>query len=133
VILVDTSVLVDLLRGRRTPAADRLRQMETTGTPYGIPMICCQEVLQGAKDEREWRVLRAYLGTQRLALPLDPQAVHLEAARVYFDCRRKGVTVRSTIDCLIAAQVLESKDTLLHDDADFEQVRKVRPLATRRD
>jgi predicted nucleic acid-binding protein len=132
VILVDTSVLVDLLRGRHTPASDRLRQLEATGTPYGIPMICCQEVLQGAKDEREWRTLRAYLGTQRLVLPQDPQAVHLEAARIFFDCRRRGVTVRSTVDCLIAALVLEGKNALLHDDADFEQMRKVRPLATLR-
>jgi hypothetical protein len=125
-------VLVDLLRGRHTPASDRLRQLEATGTPYGIPMICCQEVLQGAKDEREWRTLRAYLGTQRLVVPLDPQAVHLEAARIFFECRRQGVTVRSTVDCLIAALVLEGQAALLHDDDDYEQMRKVRPLATLR-
>lgn len=131
-ILADTSVLLDLLRGRHTPASDRLRQLEATGTPYGIPMVCCQEVLQGAKDEREWRTLRAYLGTQRLVLPQDPQAVHFEAARIFFDCRRKGITVRSTVDCLIAALVLEGQDTLLHDDDDFEEMRTVRPLATLR-
>jgi hypothetical protein len=54
------------------------------------------------------------------------------ASRIFFDCRRKGVTVRSTIDCLIAALVLEGKATLPHDDDDVEQIRKVRPLATLR-
>jgi hypothetical protein len=132
VILVDTSVLIDFLRGRDTAAARRLVALEETGTPFGLPLVCGQEVLQGAKDEREWRTLRAYLGSQRLVAPRDPEAVHWEAARIFFDCRRKRITVRSTIDCFIAALVLEAPDTLLHDDDDFQQITRVRRLATLR-
>jgi predicted nucleic acid-binding protein len=51
---------------------------------------------------------------------------HWEAARIFFDCRRHGLTVRSSVDCLIAAHAIEAKATLLHNDEDFERIRKVR-------
>ncbi len=53
-----------------------------------------------------------------------------EAARINFDCRRKGMTVRSAVDCFIAQLVLEEDGILLHDDDDFEKIRSVRPLKT---
>jgi len=131
-IVVDTSVIIDFLRGSSTPAAERMGQMEADAVPYAVPVICYQEVLQGARNEREWRLLDEYLGSQRLLVPEDPRALHREAARIFFDCRRRGVTIRSTVDCLIAAQVLDVKATLLHDDDDFEGVCSVRPLKTLR-
>ena len=79
-IYVDTSVLIDLLRGTTTPAAEFLTGLETSDIPYAIPLLCCQEVLQGARDEGEWRLLHENLSTQRLALPVDPAALHWEAA-----------------------------------------------------
>ena len=127
-IFVDTSVLIDFLRGTTTPAVERLAQFEADGVPFGIPLICYQEVLQGARDQREWRLLDGYLKTQRLETPDDPRSLHFDAARVYFDCRRRGITVRSTVDCLIAAQVLRANGTLLHDNDDFDHVATVRPL-----
>jgi len=125
-IFVDTSVLLDLLRGKATPAADFLANLEANDIPYAIPLLCCQEVLQGARDEAEWRVLHENLSAQRLALSADPAALHWEAARIFFDCRRRGIAVRSSVDCLIAAQAMAAKATLLHDDEDFERIRKVR-------
>jgi predicted nucleic acid-binding protein len=91
-------------------------------------MVCSQELLQGARDEREWRLLRDYLGTQRMLTANDPWAVHTSAARIYFDCRRRGITIRSTIDCWIAQLVLDADGALLHDDEDFERIAMVRPL-----
>lgn len=132
-IVVDTSVLIDLLRGRSTPASDRLRTLEVEGTPFVLPGICCQEVLQGAKDEKEWRLLLENFETQRVLMPQDPWATHKGAARLYFDCRRKGLTIRSTIDCFIAQLVLEEEGVLLHDDDDFERIQEVCPLRTMRD
>ena len=63
-ILVDTSVLVDFLRGRPTEGAESLRRLEQDGVPFAIPAICCQELLAGARDEDEWRLLLTYLETQ---------------------------------------------------------------------
>ena len=131
-IVVDTSVLVDLFRGRATAATERLQELERTGTPFAVPAICCQELLQGAKDEREWKLLHSYLETQDLLLPSDPWSSHVEAARIFFDCRQRGVTIRSSVDCLIAQLVLEVDGTLLHDDEDSERMKSVRPLRTLR-
>lgn len=129
-VLVDSSVLVDFFRGRDTPAVRRLSEIETSGEEAGwaLPLVCFQEILQGAKNEREWKLLRGALESQEIVGPGEPVAVHLEAARIFFDCRRKGWTVRSSTDCLIAALALERGDTLLHDDADFDAIAKVRPL-----
>lgn len=126
-ILVDTSVLIDFLRGRDTPAVARLRRIEMEEIPLALPGICCQEVLQGARDAREWSLLREYLSTQRVLFPTDPWATHEGAARIFYDCRRRGLTPRSSVDCLIAQQTLEEDGILLHDDEDFERIRRVRP------
>jgi hypothetical protein len=132
VILVDTSVLVDYLRGKDTPAVRRLRGLDSGDGTFGIPGPCVQELLQGARDEGDWRRLRAVLLVQEVVLPDDPLATHVDAARIYFDCRRKGLTVRSSADCFIAAVALSRGEPLLHDDEDFETIRKVRPLRTLR-
>jgi predicted nucleic acid-binding protein len=129
-IIVDTSVLVNLFRGIRTAATDRLRQMEADDIPFMIPVVCCQELLQGAKNEQEWSLLEQYLSTQRLLWPRDAWPAHINAARIYFDCRRRGITVRSSVDCLIAQLVLDENATLLHEDEDFEKICKVRKLRT---
>ena len=131
-IVVDSSVLIPFLSGRATRAAVRLHDLELAGEAFALPMICCQEVLQGARDEREWRVLHEYLSTQQLLAPVDAWTAHREAARIYFDCRRLGLTVRSAADCLIAQLVLENSGILLHEDEDFERIRAVRPLRTLR-
>ena len=77
-------------------------------------------------------MLHEYLSTQRLLAPLDAWAAHREAARIYFDCRRVGLTVRSAVDCLVAQLVLDNSGILLHQDEDFERIRAVRPLRTLR-
>jgi predicted nucleic acid-binding protein len=127
-IVTDTSVLVDFLRGRASPAVDRLHQLEIDGTPYAVPAICAQEVIQGAASEREWTTLVRFFQSQQLAVPADAWATHLSAGRIFYDCRRRGLTIRSTIDCFIAQLVLERDDVLLHSDADYERIARVRPL-----
>ena len=129
-IVVDSSVLIDLLKGINSPATDRLQDLEREGVLFSVPVVCFQEVLQGAKDEREWNLLSEYLGSQDLLLSSDPVSTHRDAARIFYECRRKGITIRSTADCFIAQLTLEHDGTLLHDDGDFEQIRQVRPLKT---
>ncbi len=127
-ILVDTSVLIDYFRGAVNGPVERLALLLEEGADVRIPAVCCQELLQGARDEDEWRLLESYLTTQELVVPGDPVAAHLEAARIYFDCRRRGVTVRSTLDCYIAQLALERDALLLHNDEDFVRTAEVRPL-----
>jgi predicted nucleic acid-binding protein len=131
-ILVDTSVLVDFFKGKVTSPTERFREIETGGIPFALPLVCGQELLQGARDEREWKLLRRYLGTQRLLDVNDGWSSYAEAARIFYDCRRRGITVRSSTDCLIGQIALENESTLLHDDDDFESIAEVRPLKTLR-
>ena len=132
-IVVDTSVLIGYLKGEASPAVNRLAQIEEDQIPYYIPVICFQELLQGARSKSEWRVLDDYLTSQRLLVPETPVELHREAGRIFFDGRRRGLTIRSTVDCLIAAQTLQAGATLLHDDSDFDHIAKLRPLKTLRD
>lgn len=127
-ILVDTSVLVDFFRGAASEETARLERMERDGTPIAIPGFCIQELLQGARDQQEWDLLLEYLGSQEIVLPADPMATHIEAARIHYDLRRAGLTVRSAVDCWIAQLALETGADLLHSDRDFEVIARVRPL-----
>ena len=127
-IIVDTSVLINTLRGQKTKAVEQLRLFDREKTPYYIPAICCQEILQGAKNQREWDNIYRNLSTQRILIPENPWETHIAAARIFFDCRRKGLTVRSPADCFIAQLTLENDGTLLSDDAGFDRIAEIRPL-----
>lgn len=119
-ILVDTSVLIDLFTGISNDPADRMREVLIHDIPFGITSVIYQEVLQGAKTEKEYALLKNYLSCQRFFHPKDPLKTYEDAAQIYFNCRKKGITVRSTIDCLIAQIALEGNLLLLHNDKDFD-------------
>ena len=127
-ILVDTSVLIDFFKGVDTAARSRFEEVLRRPLPFGITSFIFQEVLQGAASEKEYGLLRQYLESQRLYHPLDPVASFAEAARIYMMCRKKGVTVRSTIDCLVAQTALEHDLLLFHNDRDFDAMASVIPL-----
>lgn len=84
------------------------------------------ELLQGCRDEQEWGLLSSYVeGQDYLELAADSWE---QAARIYFDLRRRGKSVRSPIDCCIAQLAMEHDALLLHRDRDFEVIAEVRPL-----
>jgi predicted nucleic acid-binding protein len=121
-ILVDTSVLVNYLKGSSNDKTRIFGEVISRGVPFGISLYAYQEVLQGAKDEGEFALLREYLRTQSIyALPhsLD---VFETAARIYFELRRKGITPRGTVDILIALTAIHNNLALLHDDRDFDNI-----------
>ncbi|MFH1090387.1 MAG: PIN domain nuclease, partial [Pseudomonadota bacterium] len=83
--------------------------------------IIITEVLQGIKKDSDFEKLAEYL----LEFPIyGPKSIetYLRAAQLYRDCRKKGRTVRKTIDCIIAAICLENDLILLHQDSDFDQI-----------
>jgi predicted nucleic acid-binding protein len=131
-IVLDSSILIGFFRGHQSPAIAQFKDLEREGVPFLLPALCYQEVLQGARDEKEWKLLDDYLGSQDLLVSFNPMSTHRAAALIYFDCRRKGLTIRSSADCFLAQLVLEADGTLLHDDGDFESIAKVRPLKTLR-
>ena len=125
--LIDTSVWIDYLRQVETRPAVWLRQILDRGYPFGITGVIYQEILQGADSEASYQRLAAYLSTQVFYHPRDPIESHAEAARLYFRCRRAGVTLRSTIDCMIAQVALEHDLLIVHNDRDFDLMASVVP------
>jgi predicted nucleic acid-binding protein len=127
-ILVDTSVLIHFFKGIDSESSRKFSTVLQRGIPFGINSLIFQEVLQGAGSEKEYLTLKRYLETQRFYHLRDPIGSFAEAAKIYLDCRKKGITIRSTIDCLIAQTALENDLFLLHEDNDFDLMAKVIPL-----
>jgi predicted nucleic acid-binding protein len=124
-ILVDTSVWIDLLNGRlgRDIGEEDLFNFVTCG-----PVV--QEVLQGLSDDFEGEALHdAFLALPVLSDPLSV-GLFLSAARIYQQGRAKGFTIRSSTDCLIAAIAIENKVAVWHQDRDFEAISRFTPLRT---
>jgi predicted nucleic acid-binding protein len=126
-ILVDTSVLIGDLKGLSNPKTMLLGTVLSHDISYGISSYTYQEVLQGARDEREFTRLRDYLSTQQIYRLPDALSVFERAARMFFNLRRRGVTPRSTIDILIALTAIENDLYLLHDDHDFDAIARLMP------
>ena len=126
-ILIDTSVLIDFLRGTKNAAATTFDTILASGIPYGINDFIYQEVLQGARTEEQFLRLKEYLETIPFYTLLLGSESFEKAAYMNFVCRTSGVTIRSTIDLLIAETAIENNLYLLHNDADFSHMAKIIP------
>lgn len=117
-ILVDTSVWVDYFRGVRSPATDRLDNLLGVDDLL-IGDIILTELLQGFADERAFRLAQSRL-TGLTMIEIAGRDIAVEAAQNHRRLRRLGVTVRKTIDTLIATRCLVSGHALLYSDRDFD-------------
>jgi predicted nucleic acid-binding protein len=128
VILVDTSVWVAVFRARSPVRIEDAIEFEEIATC--LPVIL--EVLQGFRDERAYRTARdAMLALPIVESPME-ESLFLEAAELYRSARRRGLTVRSSVDCLIAACALRHNLAVMHKDRDFEQIAEISPLKAQR-
>ena len=128
-ILVDTSVWIEIFREKTGNIAKAFK--ERIGPEnYAITRFIQLELLQGARDLKEWDLLENYLSTQYYLEA--SENTWPEASRIYFELRRKGVTINSPVDCCIAQIALEHGAFLLHRDKDFKKISRVRPLEQRR-
>ena len=124
-VLVDTSLWIHILRDKSGELVKAFRD-KTASNTIVFSHFTQLELLQGAKDEFEWRRLVEYLDSQYY---LEASAkTWKEAARIYFELRRAGGTVYSPIDCCIACIAIEAQALLLHRDRDFEKIAGIRPL-----
>jgi len=124
-ILVDTSVWIEILKDKTGRKSNVFKQVVGNET-YVLTRFNQLELLQGAKDEKEWKLLSTYLDTQIYLETSDD--TWPAAARIYFELRRKGMTVHSPIDCCIAQLAIEYGALLFHRDNDFVNIAKVCPL-----
>ena len=117
-ILVDSSVWVDYFRGTATPQTNRLDGL-LGSEPLAIGDLILTEVLQGFATDREFNEARKVLLALDMVV-LGGMDVAVEAAKNFRKLRSLGVTVRKTIDTVIATRCIVSGHMLLHSDRDFD-------------
>ncbi|MCT0216872.1 PIN domain nuclease [Synechococcus sp. CS-1330] len=117
-IVVDSSVWIDFFNGVSTPEVDRLDALLGV-TPLAIGDLILVEVMQGFRNERDVATARQLFRSLAL-LPLLGGSNPWKAAENYRQLRRKGITVRKTIDGIIATACIEANLPLLFSDRDFQ-------------
>jgi predicted nucleic acid-binding protein len=121
-LVVDTSVWVDYFNGVENPQTDFLNAI-LDKTPILIGDLILAEVLQGFRHDPDFEKVRRLLGKFMQESMVDP-VLAVQSARNYRFLRQKGVTVRKTIDSLIATFCIENDHELLHNDSDFDGYEK---------
>jgi hypothetical protein len=118
VILVDSSVWIDYFRGTATPQAERLESLLGT-EPIATGDLILTEVLQGFVSDRDFNQARKLL-TSLVVVDLAGQHIAIQAAKNFRALRALGVSVRKTIDTVIATRCIENGLPLLYSDRDFD-------------
>lgn len=126
-IVVDTSVWIDVLNGNETVAAARCVGLIQDGAPIALTGVIFTEVLQGLRSDREVKLVEDHLRHFPI-LRLETLEDFGLAAVLYRQARRAGVTIRKTLDCLIAAPCVRTGSPILHADTDFDLLASCTPL-----
>ena len=126
-IVVDTTVWIDFFNNQDSREKRALIALIESSRPIYLTELVLAEILRGMEDEKDYQTARHAL-SHFPVLKAKPIETYVHAANLYRLCRAKGVTVRSTIDCLIAAICIENKARLLHHDRDFDHLAQHTPL-----
>jgi len=121
-VLVDTTVWIDFFAARSSGHVVALENLIRNREDICTCGIVLTEVLQGIRKDSEFKKTRD-LFNNLLFLPM-PYPVFLKAAEIYRGLRRKGITIRKSVDCMIASVAIENDIPLLHNDKDFEAMEK---------
>jgi predicted nucleic acid-binding protein len=127
VIVVDTSIWIEFLEGRGTSFDHHVAELIRADAPIALTEVIYCEVLQGIRDDDTHVQIREILQAFPILL-MEGLRTADRAVALYRACRKRGFTVRSTVDCLIAAVCLESGAELYQNDRDFDVLAKVHGL-----
>ena len=126
-VLVDTSVWIEVFRKPSKLKLDRLLEFDEIATC--LPVI--QEVLQGFRDERAFQTAREAMHALPVVESPMGRVVFDEAVGLFRAARRAGLSIRSGVDCLIAACAIRNGLTVLHRDRDFDHLSRISALDSR--
>ena len=126
-ILIDSSVWIAFFNGSEGNAVSAMETLIDDEEDVYLSEYILTEVLQGFREDREYEAARRCLLRFPIARLRDTDS-YLEAAQIYRLCRRQGITIRKTADCLIARTAMENDLYLLHQDSDFDRIASVCPL-----
>jgi len=121
-VLIDTTVWIDFFADRQLPHVAVLESLIKKREDICICGIILTEVLQGIRETSEFRKTQELFNAM-IFLPM-PYSVFLGAAEIYRNLRRKGITIRNSVDCMIASVAIENDILLLHNDRDFKPIEK---------
>ena len=127
-ILVDTSVWVDFFRNAKNEHVFFLEESILNNKDICICGVILAEILQGIRNNTQYRKTKSYM-QNLIFLPMDSNTF-VKSAEIYRFLRQQGITIRKSIDCMIAAVAVENKIPLLHNDRDFESIKLFSELKT---
>ena len=122
IVLVDTTVWIDFFGDRPTPHVSRLQELIEDDEDLCLCGVILAETLQGIRSDVDYRRSKNHFDSL-IFLPMH-QATFLRAADLYRALRKKGVTIRKPVDCMIASVAIEHDLILLHNDRDFDHIAK---------
>ena len=130
-IVVDTTVWIDFLAARGTVFDRHLAELLEADAPLALVDIVYCEILQGIRDEEAYRQIRLSLLAHPILRPRGLETFEV-AANLYRAGRARGLTIRRSVDCLIAATCLENEAEIYHNDRDFDALARVSALMIHR-
>lgn len=119
-VLVDTTVWIDFFADRDVPHVATIQELIENEGDLSLCGIILAEVLQGIRSDTDFMKTKEYFG-DLIFLPMR-QATFLRAAELYRSLRKRGVTIRKPVDCMIASVAIEYDIYLLHNDRDFDHI-----------
>lgn len=125
-VLVDPTVWIDFLKNKSTAETNKLVELIEDREDLCICGFILTEVLQGIREEKQYRLIKQQFAN--LIYLEDDVATFELAATIYRDLRKQGTTIRNSIDCLIAAIVIQHGVSLLENDRDFPFIDQHFPL-----
>ena len=125
-VLIDTSVIINYLKNVDDQYTNTLTFLIDNKYPIGINNYIYKEILQGATSEKEYEIVKQYLNQFHFC-QLSGKSSYEAAAMMNVQCRNSGITIRSTIDLLIAQTAIENDILLLTYDSDLYNMAKVIP------
>lgn len=125
-VIVDTSVWADFLNGHISNEVIALKELIENEEEIYLTGLIIQEILQGIKERKKRAQIRNELEEFIVITP--STQTHINSAELFCSCRKKGITIRKSIDCVIAQLAIEYDLQVLHKDRDFSSIAKAQPL-----
>ncbi|MCX5855658.1 MAG: PIN domain nuclease [Deltaproteobacteria bacterium] len=126
-ILIDSSVWIPFFNAQNNPRVEAMMTLIRDDEDVCLSFHILMEILQGFRVDKDYQQVLGCL----LMFPIvdmGGMSSYIAAAQIYRQCRKKGITIRKGMDCIIAQTAVENKLILLHDDADFDRIASVIPL-----
>lgn len=125
-ILIDTSVWIPFFSNTASPAADFIENTLRHREIVCINAVVEMEILQGIRDDSQFKTIKTYLADFQYFPHLGKQYFDL-SVEIFRNCRKRGMTIRRSLDCLIASNAIIDGLQIAHLDRDFEMIKKVYP------